>query len=233
MEFSDVMIQYRDTLKSIAVKEATLQSSREQKRKLRESIDKLQGSLSSLDKLNALKVQLAQLEEFTAPDELELENFKRIATREALYNMLNGMHAMASKTDMVANYGKYIVDEFDATPLEMGETRAPYTGQQRTKKMEEEAKLKIDQWTPEKTKFRRTMTTHYGYNPLLDKPLPAVQIQSDQHGPIDDDDDTSTPPPPHPANDGEDNDNSVVIPNRTISLEEQYRQYTFYKPDEI
>jgi hypothetical protein len=226
------MNQYRDTLKSIATKEATLQSSRDQKKKLRENIDRLQGSLSSLDKMNALKQQLAQLETFTAPDEVELENFKRIATREALYNMLNGMNAMASKTDIITNYGKYIVDELDATPIEPGEKRELYTAQQKTKKIEEEAKLKIDQWTPEKTKFRRTMTTHYGYNPLLDKPVPAAEFKSNQHGPIDDEDDIPDSAVDNNTTTPEDSE-AVVIPNRTISLEEQYRQYSFYKPDQI
>lgn len=230
MEFSDAMNQYRETLKSIATKESSLQNSRDQKKKLRENIDRLQGSLSSLDKMNALKLQLAQLEEFTAPDEVELDNFKRIATREALFNLLNGMHAMSSKTDIITNYGKYIVDELDANPIEFGEKREPYTSHQKTKKIEEEAKLKIDQWSPETSKFRRTMTTHYGYNPLLDKLLPAVKIQSNQRGPIDDEEDNNdveAEPIPETV------DDTVVIPNRTISLEEQYKQYSFYKPDQI
>lgn len=57
-----------------------------------------------------------------------MDNFKRIAVREAFYLLLNGMHEMASKTDVLSSFGKYIVDELDVTPVKDGDERQPYKG---------------------------------------------------------------------------------------------------------
>lgn len=206
------MDQYRDTLKSIAIKESTLQPGRDQKRKLREKLDQLSGSLSSLDKINHLEQQLEQLEQFTMADEVEMNNFKRMATREGLYILLNGMHAMASKTDIVSTFGKYIVDELNVEPMQPGQERSAYEGEEKTKRVLEDTKKAIAQWNPDKTKMRRTLTSHHGHNPLIVKQLPPVPLDEDIISPS-----TSE---------------TVVSPPRGVSLEEQNKQYSFYKPDE-
>lgn len=228
MEFQDAVDQYRDTLKSISVKESSLQPSRDQKRKLREQIERLQSSLSSMDKVNNLKEQLAQLEEFTAPDEAEMSNFKRIATREGLYLLLNGMHAMSSKSDIISTFGKYIVDELDVDPVKVGEERRPYLGAEKTKRIQEDAQRAIEQWNPDKTKVRRTLTAHHGHNPLIVKQLPPV--------PPKDVEAVSPTPSATASTKSEASKNSAEeasVPPRVVSLEEQNKQYSFYKPDEV
>lgn len=210
MEFSDSMDQYRDTLKSISIKQSTLQPGRDQKRKIKEKIDQLQGSLSSMDKVANLEQQLEQLEEFTNADEVEMNNFKRMATREALYILLNGMHAMASKTDIISTFGKYIVDELNVDSIQPGQERPVYQGEEKTKRVLEDAKKAIDEWNPDKTKIRRTLTSHHGHNPLIIKQLPPV------------------PPEELSPSTSE----TLVLPPRNVSLEEKNKQYSFYKPDE-
>ncbi|KAI8334464.1 Eisosome component PIL1-domain-containing protein [Blakeslea trispora] len=212
MEFSGTMDQYRDTLKSISIKEQALQPSRDQKRKLQESIERLQSSYSSLDKVNALKEQLKELEEFTEADEVEMANFKRIATREGLYLLLNGVHAMASKSDIVSTFGKYIVDELDVAPIEPYQTRPEYQGAEKTKRVQEDALRAIENWTPDQTKLRRTLTSHHGKNPLLVKRVPSV-----------------APVPPPKDIQGE--EESIDIPDRIGSLENP--EHSYYKPDEM
>jgi hypothetical protein len=231
MEFQDSIDQYRDTLKSISVKEASLQPGRDQKRKLKESIERLQGSLSSMDKLNSLKEQLEYLEQYTEPDEVEMNNFKRIATREGLYLLLNGMHAMASKSDIVSTFGKYIVDELDVHPVKPGEERQPYTGTDKTKRVVDDAKKTIDQWNPDKTKVRRTLTSHLGRNPLIVKQLPPIPPPTafEKISPTPSSTTSTSSQSNKPTEENED----VAVPNRTISLEEQNKQYSFYKPDEV
>ncbi|KAI8068119.1 Eisosome component PIL1-domain-containing protein [Gilbertella persicaria] len=181
MEFSDAVHQYQDTLKSISLKEEALQPSREQKRKLNESIERLQGSYASMDKMNALKTQLRELEAFTEPDEVEMTNFKRIATREGLYLLLNGMHAMASKTDIISTFGKYIVDELDVAPIQPGQVRPPYEAMNKTKRIQEDAIRAIEAWHPDKTKVRRTLTSHHGHNPLVVKELPPLPVDPEEN----------------------------------------------------
>lgn len=236
MEFQDSVDQYRETLKSISVKESSLQPGRDQKRKIKDQIERLQNSYSSMDKLNNLKEQLAQLEEFTAPDEAEMNNFKRIATREGLYLLLNGMHAMASKSDIISTFGKYIVDELDVEPVKVGEERRPYEKAEKTKRIQDDAERAIEQWNPDKAKVRRTLTAHHGHNPLIVKQLPPVPPK---------DNDVVSPVPSATAStkseasknseekDNEEEEEEVDVPHRTVSLEEQNKQYSFYKPDEI
>ncbi|CAO3680794.1 unnamed protein product [Rhizopus stolonifer] len=182
MEFADSVEQYRDTLKSISTKESTLQQSRDQKRKLKEQIEKLQESATATDRMNALKEQLKDLEEFTTPDEVEMDNFKRVATREGLYLLLNGMHAMASKTDIISTFGKYIVDELNTDPVQPGEERPAYQGTQRTKLVQDDARRAVYNWKPDQGKLRRTLTSHHGHNPLIvkvNKDLPPVPPEAD------------------------------------------------------
>jgi hypothetical protein len=239
MEFQDSVDQYRETLKSISVKESSLQPGRDQKRKIKDQIERLQSSYSSMEKLNNLKEQLAQLEEFTAPDEAEMNNFKRIATREGLYLLLNGMHAMASKSDIISTFGKYIVDELDVEPVKVGEERRPYESAEKTKRIQDDAERAIEQWNPDKAKVRRTLTSHHGHNPLIVKQLPPVPPK---------DNDVISPVPSATAStkseaskNSEERDNEDEkeeekekdVPHRTVSLEEQNKQYSFYKPDEI
>lgn len=96
---------------------------------MEESIERLeQDHPGAVDKLMDLKQQLATLQQATAVDEREMDNFKRMAVREAFYLLLNGMHEMASKTDAISSFGKYIVDELDVTPVKDGEERQAYKG---------------------------------------------------------------------------------------------------------
>ncbi|KAG0911268.1 hypothetical protein G6F33_007135 [Rhizopus arrhizus] len=220
MEFADSVEQYRDTLKSISIKEATLQQSRDQKRKLREQIDKLQDSPTATDRMNALKEQLKELEAFTEPDEIEMDNFKRIATREGLYLMLNGMHTMASKTDIISTFGKYIVDELNTDPIQPGEERAAYQSSIKTKRVLEDAKRTVYEWKPDQTKLRRTLTSHHGHNPLVikvNKELPPVPPADEVEG-ISLEDHTPSPTP-SPSNSSE-----------VTSIE---KHPSIYKPDAV
>lgn len=253
MEFSDSIDQYRETLKSISIKESSLQPSRDQRRKLREKIEQLQSSLSSMDKVQALQDQLQQLEEFTEPDEVEMSNFKRIATREALYILLNGMHAMASKSDIVSTFGKYIVDELNVEPIKVGEERPKYLATEKTKTIVEDAKKTIEQWNPDRTKVRRTLTSHHGHNPLIIKQLPPVPKNSVSSGsgngsagsssnnikvnksPVTSKENSRTPSPTTSSGSVKSTTSDkkpVTIPPRIVSLEEQHKQFSFYKPDD-
>ena len=121
--------QYHATMKSIADKEATLLGGREKRQRLQETIRKHEENHpGQVDKLMELKEQLAELERINEPAEVNASNFQRIATREAMYLLLNGMHELASKMDIIASFGKYVVDELDVTPVQPGEERPPYQG---------------------------------------------------------------------------------------------------------
>ncbi|KAI7907739.1 Eisosome component PIL1-domain-containing protein [Cokeromyces recurvatus] len=233
IEFSDAINQYRETLKSISLKEAILQPGRDRKRKLKDNIESLQNSLSSLDKVNAYKEQLEELEKFTELDEIEMSNFKRIATREALYLLLNGMHAMASKTDIISTFGKYIVDELDVKPIKVGQEREEYLVTEKTKRIKEDAIRAIAEWHPDKAKVRRTLTAHHGHNPLISKQLPPAPDNNNNSS-------SNTSPSPSAtisttssSSKRSNNEEEHNVPDRTVSLTEQNKQYSFYKPDEI
>lgn len=121
--------QYHATMKSIADKEATVLGGREKRQRLQEAIRKHEENHpGQVDKLMELKEQLVELERTNEPAEVNASNFQRIATREAMYLLLNGMHELASKMDIIASFGKYIVDELDVTPVQPGEARPPYKG---------------------------------------------------------------------------------------------------------
>lgn len=203
MEFSDSIDQYRENMKIISLKEASLQPGRDQKRKLREKIDQLQGSLSALDKIAALEDQLSHLEHLTELDEIEMENFKRMTTRKGLYTLLEGMNAMAGKTNIISTFGKNIVDELYVTPLKLGEDRPIYQAEERTKGVLEYVIKSVEDWHPKVNNHR--------HQAIHSKDLPPVPISSTASS----------------SND------PVVLPPRHVSLEEQHKQYTFYKPDEV
>lgn len=228
IEFSDAIDQYRETLKSVVIKEAALQPARDQKRKIKEKIEQLGTSMQSLDKLEILNEQLRQLEEETEPDEVEMKNFKRMATREALYIFLNGMHAMASKTDIISTFGKYIADELNVDPVKPGEERPLYEGTEKTKRITEDAQRALSEWNPDKTKIRRTLTSHHGHNPLIIKRLPTLPKSSSTKT-----NESSSSVTPSPSTSSNSVKSDVVIPPRNTSLEEQHKQYSFYKPDDV
>lgn len=235
IEFSDAIDQYRETLKSVALKEAALQPARDQKRKIREKIEQLGGSLQSLDKIELLNEQLKQLEEETEPAEVEMKNFKRMATREALYIFLNGMHAMASKTDIISTFGKYIADELNVDPVKPGEERPVYQGAEKTKRITEDAQKALSDWNPDKTKIRRTLTSHHGHNPLIVKQLPTLPKSSSTKTNESSHSTSSSAAgaTPSPSTSTNSVKSDVVIPPRNASLEEQHKQYSFYKPDDV
>ncbi|KAI8967813.1 Eisosome component PIL1-domain-containing protein, partial [Mycotypha africana] len=191
MEWAHTMDLYRDTLKTIQRKEAALQPARDQKRKLMDQIDRMQTSLSSSsrEKQAHLQEQLSRLQSFTQPDEDELVAFRTMATKEALYLLLNGMHAMARKTDIVSVFGKYIVDELKDGCSTAAAAAAAANQEQypkrKTKRIVEDALNAIDVWTPDQSNLRRTLTSHHqGRNPLLaavDKQLPAIPTSSSEN----------------------------------------------------
>lgn len=174
-------------MKSIADKEATVLGGREKRQRLQETIRKHEENHpGQVEKLMELKEQLAELERTNEPAEVNASNFQRIATREAMYLLLNGMHEFASKMDIIASFGKYIVDELDVTPVQPGEERPPYQGKQhswdrrrvytnesycigteQTTRIVKDAKRSITNWRPDGTKLRRTLTSHHGQNPLV------------------------------------------------------------------
>ncbi|ORE12096.1 hypothetical protein BCV72DRAFT_253500 [Rhizopus microsporus var. microsporus] len=224
MEFADSFEQYRDTLKSISIKEAALQQSRDQKKKLKDQIEKLEDSPTAIDRLNALKEQLKELEAFTEPDEVEMSNYKRIATREALYILLNGMHAMSSKTDIISTFGKYIVDELDTQPIKPGEERPAYQSTHRTKRIQDDAKHAIHEWKPDQAKLRRTLTSHHGHNPLIvkmNKELPPVPVALT-------DGETKQPSPSSSASAS--SNPSPSVSEQSVNLE---KHHSLYKPDAV
>ncbi|KAF7731788.1 hypothetical protein EC973_008303 [Apophysomyces ossiformis] len=172
--------QYQTTMKTIAERESTLFASREKKRRLMENIVKWEENHpGAVDKLMELKSQLAELEKATEMDEVEMSNFKRVATREALYLLLNGMHEMASKTDVIASFGKYIVDELDVTPVKVGQERPEYKGALQTTRIVDDATRALDNWKPDRAKVRRTLTGHHGRNPLISRLRKTAAINKD------------------------------------------------------
>ncbi|KAI9494036.1 Eisosome component PIL1-domain-containing protein [Zychaea mexicana] len=176
-EFSSSYDQYCDTMKTMADKESTLLSDREKRARLIEAIERHeQEHPGGVDKLMQLKEQLAKVESKTLPAETGLGNYQRIAMREAMYLLLNGMDEMASKMDMIASFGKYIVDELDVTPIEPGQGRPEYSGSERTATVVKDVKRAVDFWKPDGAKLRRTLTSQHGHNPLVKKLPPAPPV---------------------------------------------------------
>ncbi|KAI7862812.1 Eisosome component PIL1-domain-containing protein [Spinellus fusiger] len=168
IEFAGSCEQYRETIKTIGERDSLLTEGREKKKRLRENIERLQETRpDAVEKMEDLKAQLTLLTEATDPDEVEMGNFKRVASREALYLLLNGMQELSSKTDIIASFGKYIVDELEVTPLKLGEAVAEYQGTEKTLRIVKDATHALDNWKPDKAKVRRTLTSHHGRNPLI------------------------------------------------------------------
>ncbi|CAO3646887.1 unnamed protein product [Cunninghamella echinulata] len=264
-DFAGNCDQYQLTLKSIAERESGLHPSREKKRRLEEQIQKLTADNQPDEegtKLNDLKQQLNVLKEATATDEREMDNFKRIAVREAFYLLLNGMHEMASKTDVLSSFGKYIVDELDVTPVKDGDERQPYKSSEQTHRILNDATYAIENWKPDGTKVRRTLTSHHGRNPLVtkEKALPPSPVQptkliddaettdndnsNDNNNDTDNDNDNDTE-----INDQENNNNNTIETNdqehennsNAISPSQQQKNspgkqesfYSLHKPDAV
>ncbi|KAI9309571.1 Eisosome component PIL1-domain-containing protein, partial [Cunninghamella echinulata] len=224
-DFAGNCDQYQLTLKSIAERESGLHPSREKKRRLEEQIQKLTADNQPDEegtKLNDLKQQLNSLKEATAADEREMDNFKRIAVREAFYLLLNGMHEMASKTDVLSSFGKYIVDELDVTPVKDGDERQPYKGSEQTHRILNDATYAIENWKPDGTKVRRTLTSHHGRNPLVTK-------------------EKALPPSPDNDNTIETNEQEHENNENAISSQQEQKNgpgkqesfYSLHKPDAI
>lgn len=234
MEFSDSIDQYRDMLKIISLKEASLLPSRDQKRRVREKMDQLQGSLAAMDKISNLQEQLEQLEAVTESDEIEMDNFRRATTSKALYMFLDGMSAMAGKTNIISTFGKNVVDELHVVPLKVGMERPVYQAEEKTKLVVEYVQKSVYEWDQQTPELNQRI-----YNKQL-PPVPIksvsassstaaktpspVPIKSVSTGST-----TTAPSPPPPTN----KSGKVVFPPRHVSLEEQHKQYSFYKPDQV
>ncbi|KAI9246418.1 Eisosome component PIL1-domain-containing protein [Helicostylum pulchrum] len=169
MEFSDSIDQYRDMLKIISLKEASLLPSRDQKRRVREKMDQLQGSLAAMDKISNLQEQLEQLEAVTESDEIEMDNFRRATTSKALYMFLDGMSAMAGKTNIISTFGKNVVDELHVVPLKVGMERPVYQAEEKTKLVVEYVQKSVYEWDQQTPELNQRI-----YN----KQLPPVPIKS-------------------------------------------------------
>jgi hypothetical protein len=194
-----------------------------------------------------LKDQLTELETFTEPDEVEMGNFKRMATREALYLLLNGMHAFASKTDIISTFGKYITDELPVAPIQVGDERPSYNGAEKTRTIEQDAKNALHHWNPDKRKIRRTLTSHHGRNPLtmslkVNKQLPPKpktlksrlrkekeNEDKDEEQQEEKDEETENEVEDLDIDQGEEQQQEKPVSSRTTSLD----QHSLYKPDEV
>ncbi|ORX54927.1 hypothetical protein DM01DRAFT_1286451 [Hesseltinella vesiculosa] len=179
--FSATCDQFQMTMKSIADRESTQHRSREKVRKLEDSLISLERDRpAALDKHAELKQRLDRAKEANAVDECELDNFKRVVVREAIYLFLNGMHEFASKTDIISCFGKYIADELEVTPIKITEERRPYRATEHTSRIVKDASANIDNWKPDDAKLRRTLTSHHGTNPLIaqQKALPPAPSMS-------------------------------------------------------
>ncbi|KAG2188131.1 hypothetical protein INT44_000882, partial [Umbelopsis vinacea] len=184
-EFANNFEQYRNTLKTIVEKEKVLMSDREKKRSLEDRIHSTQRNQpEAVHRINEFKTQLADLEQKMLPVETEIGNYKRMATKEALYLLFNGMHELANKTDIIATTAKYCADQVNVHPIQPGEQREPYRGTTQTSNMVKDAKRALENWTPDQNKVRRTLTSaNRGRNPLVgrnrrpsdvDKELPEI-----------------------------------------------------------
>ncbi|KAG0164471.1 hypothetical protein DFQ28_010273 [Apophysomyces sp. BC1034] len=236
--------QYQSTMKSIAERESTLFASREKKRRLMESIAKWEENHpGAVDKLMELKGQLTELEKDTEMDEVEMSNFKRVATREALYLLLNGMHEMASKTDIIASFGKYIVDELDVTPVKVSEERAEYKGASQTTRIVDDVTRAMDNWKPDRAKVRRTLTAHHGRNPLIsrskrgaavNKKLPPAPSSNDDN--VDTDITADTAATEFPENAGAASEPSLSTELDSDQIDDEDKPSSssgIHKPDEV
>ncbi|KAI7860089.1 Eisosome component PIL1-domain-containing protein [Circinella umbellata] len=239
-EFSSNYEQYCETMESIAEKEATLRTGREKKIKLEETIERYeQEHPGGVEKYMQLKEQLAKVEEKLLPAEMDMSNYQRIAMRESMYILLNGINEMASKMDTIATFAKYVVDELDVTPIEPGETRPKYRGADRTATVVKDAKRAVDYWKPDGAKLRRTLTSQHGHNPLVKKlpPPPAFDEQNVQLK--DGEDEIRVEEETEPTNNNdeeekpEDDDNSSFysIPI-TSPIEKKPAEEMNHKPDE-
>ncbi|KAI9318212.1 Eisosome component PIL1-domain-containing protein [Dichotomocladium elegans] len=193
--------QFRATMKTLGEKQALIASINDTTVRLQETIRKHEENHpGQVDKLMELKQQLVEHEEASLGPMTDASNFQRVAMREALYLFLNTMHEMASKIDIVASFGKYIVDELDVTPVQPGMTRPPYHGTEQTTRIVKDAKRAITNWHPDSATVRRTLTSHHhGQNPLVvvappataaapapaeGKELPKLPTGSEPHSPI-------------------------------------------------
>ncbi|KAI8578543.1 hypothetical protein K450DRAFT_246291 [Umbelopsis ramanniana AG] len=194
-EFANNFEQYRNTFKTIAEREKVLMSDREKKRSLEDRIHSTQRNQpEAVHRINEFKTQLADLEQKMLPAETEIGNYKRMATKEALYLLFNGMHELGSKTDIIATTAKYCADQVNVHPIQPGEQREPYRGTTQTSNMVKDAKRALDSWTPDQNKVRRTLTSaNRGRNPLVgrrrpsdvDKELPEIPEPSQSQDRLD------------------------------------------------
>lgn len=136
-------------MKSIRDREDKLSDQREKKRSLQSRILNLSKTSPKSPKLIEFQRELKSLAHDTHESEMDLADFKRFALKEAFYLRFNAMNEYASKTALIAGFGKYLTDLIQIEPTPPTQPhRTPYEKGPEATVIFEDAMNAINDWKP-------------------------------------------------------------------------------------
>ncbi|QRV80688.1 sphingolipid long chain base-responsive protein LSP1 [Ceratobasidium sp. AG-Ba] len=100
--------------------------------------------MAQVELLNELKQEGRQLEIDIMNEEAAIGDYKRRTTREFMGLKFAGLAELAEKTTIIGDLGKLMIEGISLQVTRPGQSRAPYTGRQKTAELSTEAKRCID-----------------------------------------------------------------------------------------
>ncbi|CAG8614705.1 11078_t:CDS:2, partial [Paraglomus occultum] len=136
---ADKYSDYRNLLKVIKTREASLREQRSKKESLWNKIEKEERKASHSKhpetfepKITEYKEELERIENETMAAESALADFKREKFKEAITTQLDAFRLFAEKLNIITTSAKEVVDQLPLTPTKPGEPRPLYAGKEKT-----------------------------------------------------------------------------------------------------
>lgn len=140
--------QYRMTLKSIRNIESSVQPSREKKQKLLDQIYALKHKDPESPRLVTMEQELVREEAACLVAEAQLSNTTREKFKQAMTFNLDALHEHAEKLNLIATYGRHLLNLIDDTPVTPGEARPAYDGYETSRQIVMDAEHALSSWVP-------------------------------------------------------------------------------------
>ncbi|KAI8983568.1 hypothetical protein BDB01DRAFT_791272 [Pilobolus umbonatus] len=149
LEYAACVNQFNETLKPITLRDEKILSGEYQAMMIRNTIDRLQNlpERTLLIERNIAKYGslLDTVQKATDIERKENQEFTRRSMHLGLTSLMNGMHTMAGKTDVIPTYGTDIVDEINRDFTKY-DSCTPYISKDKTQKIYDDATHAISIW---------------------------------------------------------------------------------------
>jgi len=145
-QYVDRYDQYRVTIKSIRNIEASVQPSRDRKRKITDQIAQLKYKEPNSPKIVVLEQELVRAEAESLVAEAQLSNITREKLKAAFTYQFDALREHCEKLAIIAGYGKHLLELIDDTPVTPGETRQAYDGYEASKAIIQDCEDALTNW---------------------------------------------------------------------------------------